>query len=174
MVTPVISHLMGTITLLGIMVVIVAVFLGAQLVINMNVQKLRLTEVAESVARELVELASVHTLGGSGVSIMHLTVPQDIYGQGYTIELEDVGGGKIIVKVRLQVYQVVRVVVVPNFGRSSIKVISGEVSLPEYGITASPRILLPTPCTESGRKQPVLVAFSQDSTVYIGFAAVGG
>lgn len=174
MVTPVISHLMGTITLLGIMVVIVAVFLGAQLVVNMSVQELRLTEVAESVARELVELASVHTLGGSGVSVMHLTVPQDIYGQGYTIELEDVNEGRIIVKVKLQIYQVIRVVVVPNFGRSSIKVVSSNVSLPELGITVSPRILLPAPNTGSGRKQPALVAFSQDGTVYIGFAVIGG
>ena len=173
MVAPVISHLLGTITLLGIMVVIVAVFLGAQLVINMNVQELRLTEVAESVARELVELASVHTLGGSGVSIMHLTVPQEIYGQGYTIELENIEGERIIVRVRLQIYQVIRVVVVPNFGKSSIEVVSGEVSLPGLGTTVSPRLLLPIP-PGSGERRPALVAFSQDDTVYLGFAIVEG
>jgi len=162
---------MGTLALLGILVTIVAVFLGVQLVVHLSIQRVRLAEIAESVARELVELASVHTLGGSGVSVMCLTVPSEVYGQGYVVELGDLGNGRMVVRVRLQTYQVVRVVVVPNFGQSEIRAINGRVRVTELRTDISPVLLMPPP---SGAGRPALVAVTQGDVVYLGFAVIGG
>jgi len=174
--TPIFTHLMGTLALLSVLVILTGIFTAVFFFSQLTVQRIRVTEVAESVARELVELASVHTLGGGPLTYMYITVPPTIYGQAYNITLQQAGEGKILVTVSLQLYREVRVVVVPNFGKCRIKVVNGTLEVGDLKISRS--ILLPLPeVSIDGRRirgRPILVAVTQGDTVLIGFSAKWG
>ena len=175
--SPVFSHMFGTITLLGVMIVIAVIFVGIQTIIESSLQKLRLSEIAESVAREIVELSSVHTLGEGKLTYMWLTLPSEARGQGYEIYLKDLGNGRFLVRVQLQIYQQVRVVVVPNFGEHAVQVVAGEVKFSD-NFYVSNKLLLPIPeHFVNGRKvagRPVIVAFDQGDKVYLGIGVIWG
>ncbi len=170
------SHMMGTLALLGVMFFLILTFSIVYFVTQMNIQDLRLAEVAESVAREIVEIASVHTLGGGRLTYMYLTIPQEIYGQGYQVELLNAGSGRLIVRVKLQTYEEVRVVVVPNFGESNVKALESEITVGD--ITVSPMLRLPAPLRDVGgvmiRGKPAVVAVTQGDTIYLGFTIIWG
>lgn len=174
MASPVFSHLMGTLALLGVMVILIGVFLAIQFIITLEIQNVRLSEVAETTAREIVELVSVYTLGGGNLSYMYLTVPQTIGGQAYDIRLENAGEGKIIVRVKLQIYEQVRVVVAPNFGENPVNVIANDTVIDD--IKVSPEILLPAPeCSLNGnrvRGKPAIVAFREGEKIYVGLSII--
>lgn len=172
--SPVFSHLMGTLALIGVMVILIGVFLAIQFIVALEIQNVRLSEVAETTAREVVELVSVHTLGGGNLTYMYLTVPETIGGQAYEIRLERGGEGKIIVRARLQIYEQVRVVVTPNFGDNPVNVVEGETIV--NGIKVSPRILLPAPEHSLGgrmvRGKPAIVTFREGGKIYVGLALI--
>ena len=172
--SPVFSHLMGTLTLLGVMLILIGVFTIIQFVVLMNIQNARLSEVAETTAREIVELVSVQTLGSSNLSYMYLTVPQSLGSQAYSISIEKAGEGKIIVKAKLQIYEQVRIVVTPNFGENPVNVVDNEEVI--GGIRVSKQIFLPAPeRVENGREvkgKPAIVAFRQGKNIYLGLAII--
>ncbi len=174
MASPIFSHLMGTLALMGIMFIIIAVFAGLGFLINMRIQNVRLAEVAESTAREVVELVSVQTLGDSELSFMYLHLPSSISNQAYEIIMSQAGSGKILVKAKLQIYEQVRVVVTPNFGENPVKVVNGTVTV--NGLQVSDKLLLPTPVRVIGGREvagkPVVVAFRRGHNIYIGFSIV--
>ena len=161
---PVVTHVIGTIALLGSVLLMVAAISMAQQVNYMQAVNLMLSEAAESCARELVELVSVHTLGGSGVTYMVLTVPSSLAGQPYNLSIVNRGDNVIEVRAQLQLYRQVRVVVTPNFGRGPVYAVAGTVKV--GGVQVSNRILLPTP---QGWKA-MLVAVDQGDAVLVGFA----
>jgi len=178
MTSPVFSHLLGSLTLLGVMIIIIATFVAVQFIVESSLQELRLSEVAESIAREIVELASIYTLGGSDLSYMDLKIPESLKNQGYKIELQDLGNGRFVVRVNLQVYQQVCVVVVPNFGERVVQVVEGEKWLTN-NIYVSNTLLLPLPTREVGNTKltgkPVIIAYtSQDGVLYIGLGVIWG
>jgi len=140
---PVIAHVIGTIALLGSALLMVAAISIAQQVSYMQAVNIMLAEVAESCARELVELVSVHTLGGSGVTYMALTLPSSLAGQPYNLSLVNRGDNVIEVRAQLQLYRQVRVVVTPNFGRGPVYAVSGTVEVGDLAL--SDHALLPTP-----------------------------
>jgi len=161
---PVVTHVIGTIALLGSALLVVAAISIAQQVNYMQAVNLMLAEVAESCARELVELVSVHTLDGSGVTYMALTLPSSLAGQPYNLSLVNRGDNVIEVRAQLQLHRQVRVVVTPNFGRGPVYAVAGTVDV--SGVQVSDRILLPTP---PGWKA-MLVAVNQGDAVLVGFA----
>ena len=161
---PVVTHVIGTIALLGSVLLMVAAISMAQQVNYMQAVNLMLSEAAESCARELVELVSVHTLGGSGVTYMVLTVPSSLAGQPYNLSIVNRGDKVIEVRAQLQLYRQVRVVVTPNFGRGPVYAVAGTIEV--GGVQVSNRILLPTP---QGWKA-MLVAVDQGDAVLVGFA----
>lgn len=161
---PVVAHVIGTIALLGSAFLVVAAVSVLQQVHYMQAVNLMLAEVAESCARELVELVSVHTLGGSGVTHMVLTLPSSLAGQPYNLSLANRGDNVIEVRAQLQLYRQVRVVVAPNFGRGPVYAVTGTVEVD--GLKLSDHILLPTP---RGWKA-VLVAVNRGDVVLVGFA----
>jgi hypothetical protein len=142
----------------------VAAISMAQQVNYMQAVNLMLAEAAESCARELVELVSVHTLGGSGVTYMVLTLPSSLAGQPYNLSIVNRGDNVIEVRAQLQLYRQVRVVVTPNFGRGPVYAVSGTVEL--GGLVLSDHVLLPTP---QGWRA-MLVAVNQGDAVLVGFA----
>ena len=175
--SPVFSHLIGTLTLIGIMVLIVATFVAVQFLIESSLQELRLSEVAESIAREIVELSSIYTLGNSPLTYMYLDIPKTLRGQGYTIQLQDLGNGRFIVSVSLQVYRQICVVVVPNFGEQAVHVVDGEIWLTN-NLYVSNSLKVPIPLREFADKKyvgkPVIIAYSSGGTLYIGLGILWG
>lgn len=176
MASPIFSHLMGTLALMGVMFIIVAAFIGLGFIVSMKIQNIRLAEIAESTAREIVELVSVQTLGGGSMSYMYLHVPQTVSNQAYEIIIDQVAADKILVKAKLQLYEQVRVVVTPNFGKNPVSVVNGTVTV--NGISVSNKLLLPVPprvvnSTEILGK-PVIVAFRSGDRIYIGMGVVYG
>lgn len=169
--SPVVSHVILTSALLGAMFVVLAVYGYLSFIQQVQNINLALSEVAESVAREAVELVSVFTLGGSSTSYMTVTLPSTLAGQPYILELEEEGENVLKVVARLQLYQQARVVVTPNFGKEPVHVVgtpgtncAQPVVVP--GLSGiSNTALLPLP---SGRL--VLVAYRQGGSICIGFA----
>jgi len=179
--SPVITHVIGTAALLGAAVLMLAAFSFIQYAQQMSSINLMLAEAAEAAARELVELASVYTLGGAGASYMVLTIPDTLAGQPYSLHVSGGGDNVLNVTARLQIYQQVRVVVMPNFGRYPVRAVSGAVSLGGLlPFDVSPTLLIPLP---PGYK-PAVVAYRADEgcrpepdpvnwrAVCVGFAAV--
>jgi len=167
---PVVTHLLLTAALVGAMLIMLAVhsyILFTQQLQNIN---LALSEVAESTAREIVELVSVFTLGGGSYSYMVMTLPSTLAGQPYELLLGEEGENVIKVVARLQIYQQVRVVVTPNFGREPVHVVGAASCAQPFEIpglgSPSNSIHLPLP---SGR--PVVVAYKQGGSICVGFAA---
>ncbi|QOJ79468.1 hypothetical protein IG193_03130 [Infirmifilum lucidum] len=165
--TPIISHLVGTTTLLAVALILVVMFSFVAFVYNMETMNTMLSEIAESCAREIVELVSIHTLGGGDYTVMLLNVPKDIGGQPYTLQVTDVAENKLLVNASLQIYRQVRIVVTPNFGSNPVHATPGEFQVAPWLKVAS-KIMLPLP---QGYK-PVLVAYRKSGYIYIGFAAV--
>jgi len=161
---PLVAHVVGTIALLGAALLVIAAIAIAQQMNYVQTLNLMLAEAAESCARELVELVSVHTLGGSGVTYMVLTVPSSLAGQPYNLSIVNRGDNVIEVRAQLQLYKQVRVVVTPNFGRGPVYAVSGTVELD--GLVLSDHVLLPTP---QGWRA-MLVAVNQGDAVLVGFA----
>jgi len=161
---PIVAHVVGTVALLGAAVLVVAAITAAYQLYYMQTLNLMLAEVAESCARELVELVSVHTLGGSGVTYMALTVPSSLAGQPYNLSIVSRGDNVIEVRAQLQLYRQVRVVVTPNFGRGPVYAVPGTVRLGDLEL--SNYILIPTP---QGWRA-MLVAVNQGDAVLVGFA----
>ncbi len=176
MASPIFSHLMGTLALMGVMFIIVAAFIGLGFLVSMQIQNVRLAEVAESTAKEIVELVSVQTLGGGSMSYMYLHVPPTIANQAYEIIIDQVASDKILVKAKLQLYEQVRVVVTPNFGKNPVRVVNGTVTV--NGINVTNRLLLPTPPRVVGGEEmpgkPVIVTYRSGGYVYVGFGVVYG
>ncbi|MCD6209065.1 MAG: hypothetical protein J7J67_02625 [Thermoproteales archaeon] len=172
--SPVFSHIMGTLALIGAMVIIIAVFLAVQFMAMLEIQNVRLSEVAETTAREIVELVSVYTLGGGNLTYMYLTVPQTIGGQAYSIRIEGTSEGVIVVRVKLQIYEQVRVIVTPNFGERPVKVVANDEVI--GGIKVSREILLPAPERLSSgvgvRGKPAIVVFRDGENIYVGLAII--
>jgi len=182
--SPLISHLVGTAALLGAALLILSAFSYSYFMAYMSSVNLMLNEVAESVAREIVEIVSVQTLGGGNYTYMYLTVPDTLHGQPYLITVQDVEENKLLVSASLQIYRQVRVVVTPNFGRNPVHAVSGTLVVPSSQLQVSDKILLPLP---PGYK-PAVVTFRScscsgeasrgacsplDEKICVGFAAVG-
>lgn len=160
---PLIAHVIGTVALLGTALLIVASFAIIQQVNYVQALSLMLSEAAESCAREIVELVSIHTLGGGEYTYMILTLPQSLGGQPYNLTLENVEENVIAVKAQLQLYRQVRIVVTPNFGRAPVYAVPTTMRFGEFIV--SPTILLPTPY---GWKAALVAARSGDA-ILIGF-----
>jgi hypothetical protein len=168
---PVVTHLVLTAALIGAMLIMLAVYSHILFVQQMQNMNLALSEVAESAAREVVELVSVSTLGGGSYSYMAMTLPSTLAGQPYELQLSEEGENVLKVVARLQIYQQVRVVVTPNFGKEPVHVVGAAncaqpVEIPGLG-TPSSSIRLPLP---SGR--PVIVAYRYGGSVCVGFAVM--
>ncbi|MEM1508302.1 MAG: hypothetical protein QXY49_06075 [Thermofilaceae archaeon] len=164
--SPVISHLIGTLTMLGVALLILSAFSFTYFTAYMQSVNLMLAETAESVAREIVELVSVQTLGGGEYTYMYLTVPDALGRQPYSVRLQELSENKLLVNASLQIYYQVRVVVTPNFGQNPVHAVRGVVTV--AGIQVSDTILLPLPL---GYK-PAIVAFREGEYIYVGFTAV--
>lgn len=181
--SPVISHLIGTTALLGVAVLILSAFSFSYFVAYISSVNLMLNEVAESVAREIVEVVSVQTLGGGNYTYMYLTVPDTLNGQPYLITLQDVGENKLLVNASLQIYRQVRVVVTPNFGENPVHAVTGTLTVPGLQAQVSDRIMLPLPpgykpvvvtcrsCSCSGEASRGTCS-PLDEKICVGFAAV--
>lgn len=152
--------------MLQVAIVILAAFSFLLFLNQMQSQNVMLSEVAESAAREVVELISVYTLGGSNLSYMYLTVPDTLAGQPYSLSIGETSENVLNVTARLQIYQQVRVVVTPNFGQSPVHAVKGSREV--GGLTVSDTILLPLP---PGYK-PAIVAFRDGNSIYVGFAKI--
>lgn len=140
---PVFIHILGTTVLLTSALLIVASFAIVQNVSYTRTLNAMLAEAAESCAREIVELVSIHTLGGEELTYMTLNLPASLGGQPYNLTLENIGENIIAVKAQLQIHRQVRVVVTPNFGQLPVYAVEEVVRFGD--LILSPTILLPTP-----------------------------
>lgn len=160
---PVVTHVIGTMTIVGAAVIILASFTFIQYMSYMESVNLMLAEAAESAARELVEIVSVYTMGGSGVSYMIPFLPETLGGQPYLLHLSGGGDNVLNVTARLQIYRQVRVVVMPNFGRYPVKAVRGRVPKERFhgklSFDVSDTLLLPL---SPGYKPAIVVFRSSD------------
>jgi len=166
MVSPVISHIIGALAILQAVVIILAALSFMVFLYQMQSQNVMLGEVAESTAREIVELISVYTLGGSSTSYMLLTLPDTLGGQPYVMYIGESGENVLNVTARLQLYQQVRVVVTPNFGQNPVHAVRGSVNV--GALIVSDTLYMPLP---PGRR-PVVVAFRDGNVVRVGFSSI--
>ncbi|MEM3944226.1 MAG: hypothetical protein QXL98_04195 [Thermofilaceae archaeon] len=160
---PVITHIIGTIALLGVALLVVASISAVQRIAYIDTLSVMLSEVAESCARELVELVSLQTLGGGEYTYMKLTLPPLLGDQPYNLSLENVAENVILVRAQLQLLQQVKVVVTPNFGKAPVYAVSGVARFGE--VTVSNYILIPTP----PGVEPAIIAVKTGDAVYVGF-----
>jgi len=160
---PVVVHVIGTTVLLSATLLIIASVTIVQTINYYQTLSAMLSEAAESCAREIVELVSVHTLGGEELTYMILTLPQSLGGQPYNLTLENVRENMIAVKAQLQIHRQVRIVVTPNFGQAPVYAVQEPTKFGD--LVLSPTILLPTPY---GWKA-ALVAVRKGDTILIGF-----
>ncbi|MEM2475212.1 MAG: hypothetical protein QW407_04740 [Thermofilaceae archaeon] len=171
---PVVTHVIGTIALAGAAVLMLAAFTFLQYVNYMDSVNLMLAEAAESAARSLVEIVSVYTLGGAGVSYMTPPLPETLAGQPYLLYLSGGGDNVLNVTARLQIYRQVRVVVMPNFGRYPVRAVRGSVPRERFQgrlqLDVSDTLLLPLP----PGYRPAIVVFrsSDDECQYPSFDPV--
>lgn len=156
---PIVTHVIGTMALVGAAVLIVAAFSFMQYVNYMDSVNLMLAEAAEAAARALVEIVSVYTLGGAGASYMAPELPGILGGQPYLLHLSGGGDNVLNVTARLQIYRQVRVVVMPNFGRYPVRAVKGVIPEERFQgrlpFNVTDTLLLPPP---PGYK-PVIVVF---------------
>jgi len=157
---PVYSHIFGTLALIAMMISVSLFAEGILYISYLQTQKARLSEVAESVARELVEIVSVHTLGEGGFTYMQLKIPQTIGGSAYIIKLEELDENRLLVKVCLQHNEIVKVVAVPNFGTGTIHVVNITVIDTSRQIEYGPELYVPC-------KKPIVFVLRKDNKYYI-------
>lgn len=162
---PVITHVIGTVVLLSAALLTVASVTIIQQINYVQTLNAMLAEAAESCARQIVELVSIHTIGGGDYTYMALTLPQSLGGQPYNITLENVGENMLMVIAQLQLHRQVRIVVTPNFGQAPVFAVSTTMKFGD--LIVSPTILLPTP---QGWKA-ALVAFKSSDSILIGFTS---
>ncbi|RLE74967.1 MAG: hypothetical protein DRJ56_06485 [Thermoprotei archaeon] len=155
---PVYSHLFGTVALIGIMVAVGAFVHAVATQAYFDTQRARLAEVAESVAREVVEIASLHTLGEGGFTYMDLHLPQTVGGDAYTVRLVEVEENRVAVIAELQYGYAIRVIVVPNFGSGALRVLEGELELGGFVFSDALRV----PC-----ERPVVAVISMGGEYYV-------
>lgn len=160
---PLIVHIIGTTALLSAVFLIVASFTMIQQINYVQTLNVMLAEAAESCAREIVELVSIHTLGGEEVTYMTLNLPSSLGGQPYELILENAGENTIVVRAQLQIHKQVRIVVTPNFGQAPVYAVTNET---KFGALAlSPIMRLPTPL---GWKAALVTVRGKDA-VLLGF-----
>jgi len=165
--SPVFSHIWGTLGLISIMMVISLYATGVLGIISAQIHEVELSEIAESVAREAVELISIHTLGEGGFTYMELNVPQTIDDEGYVIELAEKSDGHIIVKVRLM-SGVRESIAELNLGSGPIRVFNGSAVDLERGIQYGYRLELPC-------KKPMILMMRNGDTYFIALGkSLGG
>lgn len=160
---PLVSHVVGTTALIAAAFLVIASAAAVQQALYVQTVNLMLSEVAESCARELVELVSLHTLGGGEYTYMLLTLPPSLGGQPYNITLESTGENVMVVRAQLQLHRQVRVVVTPNFGPAPVYAVTGVVKFGE--LTVAPYLLLPTPPGQ----RAALVAVRSGGAILVGF-----
>ncbi|MCX8180855.1 MAG: hypothetical protein N3E41_05735 [Thermofilaceae archaeon] len=160
---PLIAHIIGTTALIGAAVLVIASVVMVQQVNYIQAVNLMLSEAAESCARELVELVSLHTLGGGEYTYMELTLPVSLGGQPYNISLENAGENVIAVKAQLQLFKQVKVVVTPNFGQAPVYAVEGTVKFGDLTLTSN--LLLPPPVGW----RAALVAVKTGDAIIVGF-----
>lgn len=164
--SPVVSHIIGTLAVLQSVILMLAAFSFLEFQYNMQAQSLMLGEVAESAAREVMELVSVYTLGGTSTSYMVLSLPSTLAGQPYTLTIGESAQNVLNVTARLQVYYQVRVVVTPNFGQNPVHAVKGSVSIGD--LTVKDTLYMPLPPGQV----PVVVAFKQGDSILVGFSSI--
>jgi len=157
---PVFSHLIGTMALISAMIIVSLFVEGILYVAFIQTQEARLAEVAEAVAREIVEIVSVHTLGEGGFTYMDLTIPQLLGEAAYKIELQESGENRLVVKVSMQHHQVVKVVVVPNFGTGAVRVANQTIIDNSRNLEYGPTLLVPC-------KKPKVIVYRVGNNYYI-------
>lgn len=160
---PVVTHVIGTMALVGAAVLMIAAFSFIQYLNYMESVNLMLAEAAEAAARSLVEIVSVYTLGGAGASYMTPVLPDTLGGQPYLLHLSGGGDNVLNVTARLQIYRQIRVVVMPNFGRYPVRAVKGVVPMERFEgrlpFNVSDTLLLPLP---PGYKPAIVVFRSAD------------
>lgn len=160
---PVVAHVIGTVVLLSVALLTVASVTIVQQANYVQTLNAMLAEVAESCARQIVELVSIHTIGGGDYTYMELTLPQSLGGQPYNITLVNLGENMLIVIAQLQLHRQVRIVVTPNFGQAPIYVAS---TVTKFGdLIISPTILFPLPPD----RKASLVAVRSGDFILVGF-----
>jgi len=70
------SHIWGTLGLLSIMIIVSLYAEGILNIISLQIHRTELKEVAESVAKEIIEVVSIHTLGEEDFTLMDLNIPR--------------------------------------------------------------------------------------------------
>ncbi|MEM1668620.1 MAG: hypothetical protein QXM53_08190 [Thermofilaceae archaeon] len=160
---PVVVHIIATTALLGAVLLIVASVAIAQYITYVQTLNTMLAEAAENCAKQIVELVSVHTLGGEELTYMLLTLPQSLGGQPYNLTLENIGENVIAVRAQLQLHRQVRIVVTPNFGQAPVYAVREATRFGD--LVLLPTILLPTPYGW----EAALVAVRSNDALLIGF-----
>ncbi|MEM1516968.1 MAG: hypothetical protein QXD46_01550 [Thermofilum sp.] len=156
---PIVAHVIGTITLLGALLIITAALTYIHFSNYIDSVNLMLAEVAEAAAREIVEVVSVYTLGGAGASYMKATLPDTLAGQPYLIRISGGGDNVLEITAMLQIYQQVRVVVMPNFGRYPVRAVPTRIPKESFAgqvpADVSETLLMPLP----EGYEPVIVVY---------------
>ncbi len=125
------SHVVGTLAVLAITLSIVAAFTGLVSYLTIEARRIQLKEIVEAVGRSMVEIISVHSIGGGNISIMRLKLPQHIEGIRYIITARNIGNESAVVELTgiLANLGYTKTVVLPNFGEGVVKVVEQNMTL---------------------------------------------
>lgn len=168
---PVFSHVMGTIALIGVIIQVAYYTTVVSWIAFRETQTARLSEIAESISREIVEIVSVHTLGEGNFTYMDLTIPRKVGGRPYEVLISKVEENQVEVAVSLQHNSILKVITIPNFGGGSIEITSSVPcgTPPAAGVTFDVRLRMPL---AKGRS-PIVVVWRCGGRYYLGLGSRG-
>lgn len=85
--TPVFSHILGTIALIGIMTSTILLYSSILIYSKFTIAKTMLSEVANYIASEITDTGVLYNLGANTGFFRRLYIPKGVEGQGCTIEM---------------------------------------------------------------------------------------
>lgn len=159
--TPVFSHILGTIALIGIMTSTVLLYSSILVYSKFTIAKTMLSEIANYVASEITDTGVLYNLGANTGFFRRLYIPKGVQGQGYTIEIVQEPDGFY-----LEVY-----LDTAKWVKAKVKIGTTQPSDIEYNtdvstiseVILSGRIIKYSGLIYSGIKNPVVVCIRKDN-----------
>jgi hypothetical protein len=123
--SPIISHLIGTTMLLLVMLTISFFFITFGTVIGIKAAESELNEVAEYLASNIVDLASLANASLSNVLLVDISFPYEVNGYGYAINITKETNSYIIIT-RIDYLNIEGKAILPWNTSQTIKIASSD------------------------------------------------
>lgn len=158
--TPVFSHILGTIALIGIMTSTILLYSSILIYSKFIITKTMLSEVANYIASEITDVGVIYSLGSNVGFYRKLYIPKSVGGHGYAMEIVQEGDDYYL-KVYLETIKWVMVKV--KIGAVSDDIIYNSDASSVYETELLSRTIAYSGLIYSGIKNPVILCIREDN-----------